>query len=115
MVVGDPAGMRALADRLAKDADQLRDTTRRVTKAVGSMDASGEWADACTTVVRARAKQFSDAGARLDGLAATLRRSATEVEAEREAERRRQEAAAAAQEAARRAAVLRAQKAQQQP
>jgi hypothetical protein len=103
--------MRVLADRLAKDADQLRDTARRVTKAIGGMDASGEWADACDSVVRAWAKQFGNAGTRLDGLAATLRRSATEVEAEIEAERRRQAEVARLAEEARRAAVLRAQKA----
>lgn len=108
VVVGDPAGMRALADRLAKDASQLRDAAGDVTKIVRGMDASGEWAEACRVIVEARAKQFGNAGARLDGLATTLRHSATEVEAAIEAERRRLEAAAQALEAARRAAALKA-------
>lgn len=112
-VVGDPSGMRSLADRLAKDADQLRDTARTVNKAAGRMNASGEWADACKTVVRARAEQFGAAASGLDRLAALLRRSATQVEAEREAERQRQLAAARAAEEARRAAVQRAQQQQQ--
>jgi len=113
MVVGDPAGMRTLASRLAKDAGQLRDAASDVKAAVRKMDASGEWADACQRVVEAQARQFAAAASRLDGLAATLRRSATQVEAEiraeAEAQRRREAAAAAAAEAARRAAVQRAE------
>lgn len=114
MVVGDPAGMRQLADRLVKDAEQLGDAARAAGRAVTGMDASGEWADACRVVVKTQARQLTVAADRLRELARTLRRSATEVEEALEAERRREQAAARAAEEARRAAVQRAMRAQQQ-
>lgn len=115
MVVGDPAGMRALANRLAKDADQLRGVGKAVKGAWSKADAAGEWADACTVVVGADAGVFTAVAGRLDNLAATLRRSASDVAEQVALEERQRHAAlteqarqAAAAELARHAAAARA-------
>ena len=109
MVVGDPAGMRDAADRLAKYADRLRDFPSRYTKAFGKADMSGPWADNIEIVLKARVKGFASAADRLDAAAKALRTSATQVQAAIDAERRREELAAAAAEAARREAAAKAE------
>src|SRR5438105_4788084 len=87
-VVGDPDGMRALADQLSSAAGRLRETGHDVKHAMSKADASGEWFDDCEIVVKANATGFSTAADELDALVKLLRRSATEVEQEKAAEAR---------------------------
>lgn len=101
-VIGDPAGMRALADRLVKDASQLRSARSKVKSSWKKIDMRGGFADAAGPVLRAHADRFEVAADHLDAAAKALRRSATEVEVAREAERRRAAAAAAEAERIRR-------------
>lgn len=101
--IGDPAGMRDLADRLAKDADQLRRGRGKIRSAWDDVKATGPWIEACATKLDPAAAQFSSAAEQLDGLVKLLRRSADDVEDQIEAERRRleRERHEAAQRAAR--------------
>lgn len=107
-VVGDPEGMRHLADRFAKDADQLRHAAHRVKKAWSKADGAGPWFREQGAALAAQEAVFKSAGERLDSLAGTIRRAATEVEHQIEAERQREKAAAAAAEEARRVAAAKA-------
>ncbi|MCU1589793.1 MAG: hypothetical protein JWP11_1049 [Frankiales bacterium] len=99
MVVGDPEGMRHLADRFAKDASQLRHASDRVGDAWAKADGSGPWFDDIGFMLKADAKVFRSAGERLDALALTIRKAASTVEHEMEAERQRAARAAQAEEA----------------
>lgn len=101
--IGDPAGMRDLADRLAKDADQLRRGRGKVCSAWSEVNSQGPWIDACRSWLDPAAEVFSGAANELDGLVKLLRRSADDVEDQIEAERRRleRERHEAAQRAAR--------------
>lgn len=113
MIVGDPDGMRAFAKLLTKSSGGLRGAAKRAKKTVKAMDAAGDWADACETVVKAQAGQFDKAAARLDTLVTLLQHSATQVEREIEAERRRIEAERQRLEALERQRRLAAAKANQ--
>jgi hypothetical protein len=109
-VVGDPGGMRALADKLVGSADKLRATRKSVLKRWDKVDMRGPYADAAGPIIKAYSEGFNTAASQLDAAAKTLRSSATKVEAEQEAERRR--IAAAAAEAERKRRELAAQAAQ---
>lgn len=103
MVVGDPAGMRALADALAKDADQLGNAAHDAKKAWSRADASGPWAHDVGVLVDAHSSRFKDAATELKALVRLLRSSADDVERQiaaeqaREAAEQRQQAEAARQ------------------
>lgn len=79
-VVGDPAGMRALASALRRSAEQISQVDSDISAAVSSMTFEGPAGDrfrAATTTTGGRA---TSAAARLQSLAGTLERSAAEVE-----------------------------------
>lgn len=91
MVVGDPAGMRALADRFDKDAEQLRRAKREIGNAWRTVDGTGPWHRRAGSTISGGTAAFAAAAQRLEGLAGELRTSARNVEAAIEAERRRLE------------------------
>ena len=84
-----------------KDADQLRRAKGAVKMAWSKVEISGELADQCQAAIRVNGEGFSNAAEILDGLAKTVRASATEVEDKIEAERRRRERVEREAEAAR--------------
>lgn len=93
MVVGDPAGMHALADHLSRNASTLRDTRHSLTRAWGDKGIEGPWGDELGFLVAARAQQLGTAADHLDSAVKLLRSTATTVEEEQAAEERRFEEA----------------------
>lgn len=91
-VVGDPAGMRALADDLVSKAGRLRDAKGRVDKSWTKVDWTGPLFDTMSARASAATARFPGAADQLDGLAKLLRSSAHEVEVQQAAAHRKQEA-----------------------
>ena len=87
MVVGDPEGMRALATKLTAGAASLRAASTRYPALWQQAEVTGPNAALAGTVIAQKAAGFSGAASRFDALADLLRRSATQVEADREKER----------------------------
>lgn len=97
-VVGDPAGMRALAAALRSDASLVGLVAAEAGSTVGGLEFFGPAADRIDGQVASSAKQASGFADRLLATAGLLERAATEVEAqqrarERELERLRRELA----------------------
>lgn len=90
-IVGDPKGMRALADQLVGYASTLRGTKSDTGKAFTKVEMAGPFADQCVAALDYGGAGFNKAADILDGVAKTLRSSATEVEDRIDAERRRRE------------------------
>jgi hypothetical protein len=80
-VVGDPAAMRAAAARLQLRAEQLGAAGARLEAQVGSMVYEGPAADRLRASTVDRRQRLQVAAGRLQDLAATLMRSAADVEA----------------------------------
>jgi uncharacterized protein YukE len=79
-VVGDPAGMRALASSLRSAADRISQIDADIAGAVGAMTFQGPAGDRFRTRSEGSGRVATRCAERLQGLAATLERSATEVE-----------------------------------
>lgn len=93
-IVGDPAGMRALADQLVAYAGVLGTAKSDVKKGYGKADMAGPLADLCQESLRYSGAGFGTASDILDAVAKNLRSAADTVEDQIEAERRRRERAA---------------------
>jgi hypothetical protein len=108
-VVGDPAGMRALAASLRVDAADIAVVGAGAASTIDGLEFYGPAADRIDAAVTSRARSAGRLADRLMSVASLLERSASEVEAaQRERERRLEELrrelaeqAAAAQRAAR--------------
>ena len=97
-VVGDPAGMRALAAALRSDAAMVALVGADASAAVDGLEFYGPAADRIDAAVRSSSRQSGDLAEQLMSTAALLERAAAEVEAqqlarERELERLRSELA----------------------
>jgi uncharacterized protein YukE len=79
-VVGDPAGMRALAGSLRQSAERIAQVDADVTGTVSSMTFEGPAGDRFRAGASRSGRTATSAAGRLQGLAATLDRSAAEVE-----------------------------------
>jgi uncharacterized protein YukE len=100
-VVGDPAGMRALASSLRRSAEQISQVDADVSAAVSSMTFEGPAGDRFRSAATSTGSRATSAAERLQSLAGTLERSATEVEQAQAERLRRLEEMRAEVEAAR--------------
>src|ERR1044071_238056 len=90
-VVGDPAGMRALASALRNDAQSVGFVAASAAGTVDSLEFYGPAADRIKTGMGLRARSAGTLVDRLVALAALLDRAATEVEAAQRARERKLE------------------------
>ena len=104
-VVGDPAGMRALASSLRQAADRVSGIESDVAGAVSSMTFEGPAGDTFRTRTAGTGRVATSVAERLQGLAATVERSAAQVEQEQAERLRRLEQMQRELEAARARAV----------
>jgi uncharacterized protein YukE len=79
-VVGDPAGMRALASALRRSAEQISHVDSDISAAVSAMTCEGPAGDRFRTAATTTGGRATSAAERLQSLAGTLERSAAEVE-----------------------------------
>jgi hypothetical protein len=91
-VVGDPAGMRALAAALRADAASIAVVAAQTAATIDGLEFYGPAADRIEAGVTSRARGAGRLADRLLSLAAVLDRSASDVEAaQRERERKLEE------------------------
>jgi len=79
-VVGDPAGMRALASTLRSTASQIGQVESSIGSAVAGMTFEGPAGTRFRGRARGVGRAARSAAGRLEDVAATLERSATQVE-----------------------------------
>lgn len=88
-IAGDPAAMRAEAARLRLRAEQIAALVRKAREEAAAMAFEGPFARLVSADVERNVRVGNDAAVALGEAAATLERSAAEVEAAIIAERRR--------------------------
>lgn len=84
-VVGDPAGMRALAGALRSDAAMVAIVSADASATVDGLEFYGPAADRLEAAVRSSSRQGGDVAEQLMSTAALLDRAAADVEAQQRA------------------------------
>lgn len=90
-IVGDPAGMRSLADQLVTRASSLREASASMKKKWSNVKFKGPFATTVNAVLKAQWSQWGVAADGLDAAAKLLRSSADDVQDKIDAARRRHE------------------------